>query len=189
MKKVLLSVIITIMGCVTAGARDPEQGYRGFADFSLSPFHQNLYGLSWNELHYGISTVHGYQINRMLFVGAGLELGHNIDLDSSYIPVFADVRADFRFGRFTPFADMRVGWTLSDDGGFRLQPMVGYRYNWGRRVGINVGVGFTLQSYKYVDIDDIGWVTPMPDGSYQQYSYDTKHKSVMGFTVRVGIDF
>lgn len=187
MKKLSLSIIGVIFLSLTLSARQPSRGYRGFIDFAWSTFSESI-GDDWKVTanHYGLSTVHGYQIIPELFVGAGFELANNATASSVYLPVFADVRTDLKFGRFTPFADMRVGWAVCSDGGFRLQPMVGYRFNWGRKVGINLAVGMTLQCYKTYDYSDSGWIDP--DG-YQHQAYRVGHRALAGFTLRLGFDF
>ncbi len=183
MKKFMFIIVAMGIG-LSAMSRQPSRGYRGFTDLSWSRYFWNVDGLDWHENHYGVSTVHGYQFIPQFYLGAGLEVAKNSFADSWYIPVFADFRTDWKFGRFTPFADVRVGYTLSDDGGFRFQPMVGHRFNWGRKVGVNLGIGLTLQNYKYYD----GTTDVDPDGGYIVYSR-TSRKNIVGFSLRLGIDF
>ena len=190
MKKLALTIIGVIFLSLTLSARQPSRGYRGFIDFAWSTFSESI-GKDWKVTanHYGLSTVHGCQIIPELFVGAGFEIANNATASSVYLPVFVDVRTDLKFGRFTPFADLRSGWAICNDGGFRLQPMVGYRFNWGRKVGINCAVGMTLQCYKAYDYSDGGWANPEPDGGYQMQNPRVEHKALAGFTLRLGFDF
>ncbi len=190
MKKLALTIIGVIFLSLTLSARQPSRGYRGFIDFAWSTFSESI-GKDWKVTanHYGLSTVHGCQIIPELFVGAGFEIANNATASSVYLPVFVDVRTDLKFGRFTPFADLRSGWAICNDGGFRLQPMVGYRFNWGRKVGINFAVGMTLQCYKAYDYSDGGWANPEPDGGYQMQNPRVEHKALAGFTLRLGFDF
>lgn len=188
MKKVLLAVIAVCGISLSVHAGGMKSGYRGFVDFSWTGYSQSITSYKWHENHYGVSTVHGYQIGPRYFVGMGFEIGRNSYLSSWYIPVFADFRADLQLGRFTPFVDCRVGWTFCDDGGFRFQPMLGYRFNFGHKFGINVGVGCTLQSYKV-------YSTGYYDGDYGtgsgEYVYGVSRstRTVAGFVARVGFDF
>lgn len=80
MKKIL--IILTIMlATVSAGARQPGKGYRGFLDWSSS-VRSGRFGFITidgsfetyrdNTFYTGFSTSHGYQINPIFFVGAGL---------------------------------------------------------------------------------------------------------------------
>ena len=148
MKKTLLSLVVLCSAVLSGYSQDLKAGYRGFIGASWAIYDRRLPDLKWNENYYGISTVHGYQMDSRFFIGAGLELGRNTYLSSWYVPVFVDFRADMRFGKFSPFADFRVGWTFGNDGRARFQPMVGYRFRLGRKAGFNVGVGCNIQCYR-----------------------------------------
>ena len=99
------------------------------------------------------------------------------------------MRTDLQFGRFTPYADMRLGWTLASDGGFLWQPTVGYRFNWGRTFAINLGVGCYLQCVKYnyynFDYDKWDWQNP----GYDHGDITVSHRVETGLMVRLGIEF
>lgn len=89
------------------------------------------------------------------------------------------------WGRFTPFAEVRLGYNLTDDGGVYFSPNIGYRFNWGRKTGVNVGVGLTLQGVK----TNIYEVTSQP-GDYWIMDYKgVRHDCRVCFSFRVGIDF
>ncbi|MDE6395892.1 MAG: hypothetical protein K2K84_01315, partial [Muribaculaceae bacterium] len=96
----------------------------------------------------GVTTSHGYQINPTFFVGAGIGMERCTKFDDWVAPVFAQGRADFLFGKFTPFADLRLGYQFGQGGGVYFSPTVGYRFNWGRKAGINLGLGMTLAGFK-----------------------------------------
>lgn len=187
MKKIIITTLICC-SALFAGAKQPEKGYRGFADVDYALYRHNAPGFGQQHAnHLGVSTTHGYQIRPQLFVGAGLAIDHNIYNDSWYVPVFASVRTDLQFGRFSPYADMRLGWTLSSDGGFMWEPTVGYRFNWGRSFAINAGIGFHLQCihYSYYDYVNYDWTT----GSYDIGTPHTAHDVEVGLALRVGIEF
>lgn len=186
MKKLIFSTLICCLA-LAASAKQPQRGYRGFVDADYALYRYNAPGFARQHAHHaGISTTQGYQIIPQLFVGAGLAIDVNTYTDNCYVPVFADVRTDLQFGRFTPYADMRLGWTLASDGGFMWEPTVGYRFNWGRSFAINLGVGFHLQCLH---------------GTYYNYTYDpttgiydlgepyTEHSVDVGLAIRLGIEF
>ena len=170
-----------------ASARQPSRGYRGFLDWSNDIRTENT-GLNGEKetLYYtGFSTSHGYQFNPWLYVGAGLGLEKCTRYDFWLAPVFVHARTDQQLGRFTPFAEVRLGYNLTDDGGVYFSPNIGYRFNWGRKTGVNVGVGLTLQGVK----TNIYEVTSQP-GDYWIMDYKgARHDCRVCFSFRVGIDF
>lgn len=145
-------IVLTSMGMC---ARQPQKGYRGFLEWSNS-LRSELFSETSGEgnttlnrktmLFTGFSTSHGYQINKMFFVGGGLCMEKYNVANDWIAPVFIDGRVDFLFGRFSPYGDLRVGYDMAR-GGLYVSPTVGYRFNWGRKVGVNIGLGLSLCSY------------------------------------------
>lgn len=192
MKRILLVAAATL-SVLSLAARQPSRGYRGFADWSNSITRETIWSYTDGTNHVtvkdnlfftGFSTSHGYQFSPNFYLGAGLGIEKNSKYDEWIGPVFIDVRTDQEFGKFTPFADLRIGMC----GGIYLSPSVGYRFNWGRKVGINIAAGYTLRGYK-VDVydfenpvqDDLGyWTVTYLGRETRTHSY---------FSFRVGIDF
>lgn len=184
MKKTIIIVLIVMLGVVRmhAEGRDPQRGYRGFVESEnlIFPNIGFIFGDGGDsDFWTGVSTVHGYQLNSRLFVGAGMScLWQLSDIDYSvdngklkYLPLFADVRTDLRFGRFTPFADLRMGCNLLRHGSFSGALTLGYRFNWGRRVALNLALGVNMIGRRYEDIqsgwdDETGW-WELPTGNYR----------------------
>lgn len=182
-----------LLSAVTAMAREPQSGYRGFIDWSNDFTTYTFFMIGDNEFTWftGASTSHGYQINRNLYVGAGLMVEHNSKFDIYTIPVFADIRTDQTWGRFTPFGDLRIGYNFSDGGGIYFSPTVGYRFNLNRKMNLNVGIGLTLRGYatdKYNFSLDEG---ALEDGYYKyDWAYLGKaHHIKAMLALRLGIDF
>jgi hypothetical protein len=67
---------------------------------------------------------------------------------------FLNVRYDRSFNKFRPFGDIRigyaqVGYALSDDtSGIYFSPTIGHRFDCGRKFGVNIGAGLTVESRK-----------------------------------------
>lgn len=184
-RKFLFILLLLLPACVLpASARQPHKGYRGFLEWSNSVTREpGLYG---NETLWftGGSTSHGYQIDNMWFVGAGLSVEYNNNWDCWQVPLFVEGRTDFKFGMFTPFADVRLGYSLTDGGGVYFAPSVGYRFNWGRKMGVNVGVGLEVKGYK-LDVYNVS----NTNGYYELEYLGSERHAKAELSLRVGIDF
>jgi hypothetical protein len=189
MKRLTILFLVAFFA-VYANAIEPQRGYRGFLEWdnNISSVNYDVVGRQ-TEYFTGLSTSHGYQFNSNLFAGVGLTLDRNVDFDEWMFPVFAQVRTDQNWGGFTPFGDLRIGYNLTDGGGIYFSPTVGYRFNWGRKMNLNVGVGLTLRGYSVEKYYDDFYETP--DGtSYATTTYiGNSHKARAMFNIRVGIDF
>lgn len=173
MKKTLLLCLFTLIISqqVSAIYFDDEgipQGYRGFADFSYT-----LGVGDWGKDHdrVGIMTSHGYQIAPQFFVGAGVGFNYyyNGHDELCSLPVFAHFRSDILENEITPYVDLRVGYSFIDVKGFYINPSVGCRFELNDNVGLNVGIGYTMQQTEYL------------------FSYNKKNCGGLDF--RFGIDF
>lgn len=193
MKKALI-LLITLFAVVSAQARQPRRGYRGFLEWSSSlrsekfghiTIDNNITTYRDNTFYTGFSTSHGYQINPMFFVGAGLGMEHCSKLDNWIVPVFVEGRADFLLGKLTPFGDIRLGYNVADGGGMYFSPTIGYRFNWGRKMGVNLGLGLSVAGYTAEHYE--GSFTG-PD-SYEIQYIGTRHHTRVFFSFRAGIDF
>lgn len=193
MKKVV-SILTIILATASAEARQPNKGYRGFLDWSSSIRSEQFGYITLegalttyrdNTFYTGFSTSHGYQINPMLFVGAGIGMERCGKWDSWIAPVFLQGRADLLFGKFTPFGDLRIGYNVANGGGIYVSPTVGYRFNWGRKMGVNLGLGVSIAGYT-AEVYDGNFTAP---DSYEIQYVGKKHGSRVYCTFRAGIDF
>ncbi|MDE6276706.1 MAG: hypothetical protein K2M06_01210 [Muribaculaceae bacterium] len=190
MHRLITSIAALLLVFAGMAARQPERGYRGFFDWSNSLRSDRIgfTGLddSRTTLFYtGFDTSHGMQFNPWLYAGGGLEFLHCSKDDTNHFRPFAHVRTDLLFGKFSPFASLRLGYNLTNGGGVYFSPEIGYRFNWGRKTGINIGAGLTLQGYK-IDVYDISM---LPEG-YLSYEYTHSERRCRAyFSFRVGIDF
>ncbi len=194
MKRKILLLLTCISICIMGSARQPQKGYRGFFDWSNSLRSQkvgliydadNIVAYNRQNLFYtGFSTTHGYQINQKFFVGVGFSVEQCSKTDNWLLPVFATGRMDMKFGKFTPFGEVRLGANLTNGGGVYFSPSIGYRFNWGRKFAINLGAGLSLLGYKVMMYDI---VEPFPN-YYDIIYVGTEHHVRPYFTFKIGIE-
>ena len=194
MKRTIFLLLTIIAFANVSEARQPGQGYRGFLEWSSCVRSDNfgVFDLNGNlkmerqgSFYTGFTTSHGYQINPMFFIGAGLGMERCANLDNWVVPVFIQGRIDLKFGKFTPFGDLRAGANIAEGVGAYISPTIGYRFNWGRKMGVNIGAGLSLAGYKVEHYE--GSMTG-PD-SYEIQYVGTRHHIRPYFSFRLGIDF
>jgi len=95
-----------------------ERGFRGLIDLGAH------FGFDNAEDIYQISAAFtgGYQINRMLFVGAGVAPTLNLweeyddEVETEFwLPIYSAIRLDFINKKVTPFIDGRIGYFLNTE--------------------------------------------------------------------------
>lgn len=194
MKKTVFILLAIISFTLVSEARQPRRGYRGFLEWSSSLRSDrfaalDIYGNIQTERHTsfytGFSTSHGYQINPMFFVGAGIGLERCGSRVNWVAPIFVQGRIDLKLGKFTPFGDLRLGMNVDGGTGIYFSPSVGYRFNWGRKMGVNFGAGLTLAGYK-TEHYEMSYVGP---DEYEIYYVGTRSHVRPYFSFRLGIDF
>lgn len=189
-RKLLSFLFLTL--CLICNGGQPERGYRGFVDCSATfNLDISLYGGATDSYVWlGGSTTHGYQFNNWLFIGGGIGYETVLAPDDRrpkrIFPVFADARADLKFGKFTPFADMKLGANFTRGAGLYFSPTIGYRFNWGRTTAINFAIGATFFGRRYPVYEHImapggGIIAGEATGSY--------HGVEIKPTLRLGLEF
>lgn len=94
------------------------------------------------------------------------------------------------FGKLTPFADLRLGCNFVNGGGVYFSPSVGYRFNWGRKMGINVALGYTLHSYSTDIYRIVEHDLENDQGSIYVFEKTGTYTGTSSyFSFRLGIDF
>lgn len=195
--KRLLTLLYMAIIVLSATALQPQRGYRGFIDsdnfLGINPGFLTGDG-GESTIYTGFTTSHGYQFNNWLYAGAGAGFVYNLSWNKySYhhddgrwvIPVFTEVRMDASWGRFTPYFSAQLGANAGDHGGIYFSPMVGYRFNWGRKSAINFGLGATIYSKKIWYYDPI----LQPDGGFINGPRVNYHGTFVKFTARLGFEF
>lgn len=186
-----------MFGMFNIYAVQPTQGYRGFVDSS------NYLDLNFgflvgdggsSRIYTGGSSTHGYQFNNWLFVGGGVGFEYNLDWKSDrnndgehryVIPLYAEGRLDAKWGKFTPFFSARIGANLADHGGLYFSPTIGYRFNWGRKSAINLGLGISVIGSRYSYYDHI----LAPGGGLINGDLIYYQGHAVKFTARLGFEF
>lgn len=194
MKRTAFLLLAILAFAHVSEARQPKRGYRGFVEWSSSIRSDNfgVFDTDGNlgtqrqgSFYSGFSTSHGYQIDPMFFIGAGLGMEQCAKLSNWVVPVFIQGRIDLKFGKFTPFGDLRLGANIAEGTGVYISPTIGYRFNWGRKAGVNLGAGLTLAGYKADHYE--GTITG-PD-SYEIQYVGTRSHIRPYFSFRLGIDY
>ena len=152
-----------------------EEGYRGFADFSYTLG----VGDGQDIDRVSVLTSHGYQIAPQFYAGAGFGVNYFYDLEYANMPIFLHLRSDFLNNDITPFAEVRVGYSLFNIEGFYLNPAIGCRFSLSDNIAMNVSVGYTMQKTDY----SISWSS----GGYHDSIYDSFNAG--GIDFRIGIEF
>ena len=130
MVKRIFSTILVLTVCFfTSQARQPQKGYRGFADWD------NMLSISFafiagdggeSRVITGFTTSHGYQFNNWLYVGGGTGFMYDLNWKKGMvnygdprmvIPIFAEGRLDAKWGKFTPYFSARLGGNVASHGG------------------------------------------------------------------------
>ena len=143
MKKLFLTLVVATLFAASAFAQDAKS-YRGFTDLSYT---LGVGETSENFDRFTLSTTHGYQIDDMFFVGAGVSFEYVRDAALALVPIYGDVRMDIplRSRSIKPFVDAKVGYAAGQVDGFYFAPTVGVRVPVRFVQAMNFGLGYKLQ--------------------------------------------
>lgn len=195
-------LICAVMFCAVANAQDVKRGYRGFIEYDSSltswmvadsySFDPES-GVEYSGIHrkafgeMALSTSHGYQFNPRFFVGLGLSGGYSGIHDGWFMGTYVHARTDQTFGKFTPYAELRFGLVTHAEGGLYISPAIGYRFNFGHRANLNLGVGMTLRHMGETDASSSHYYNNQGELIHITLGKDPVMKPY--FTFRVGVDF
>lgn len=143
MKKFILTLVLAVAFATTVFAQQANR-YRGFTDLSYS---LGVGDASTDFDRFTLSTTHGYQLDDMFFVGAGVSFEYVRNYAAALVPIYADVRMDIPLtGRsIKPFADVKVGYAAGQLDGFYFAPTIGVRVPVKFVQALNFGFGYKLQ--------------------------------------------
>lgn len=159
MKKLFLIIFGVLLFASSAKAINPT--YRGFGEiYTGYAVPSNNYYFESGPM-FGLSTSHGVSLIEGLFVGVGIDgaisffkCGRpdkygNLDSDySGFFAAFAESRYNIlRTKRVSPFVGLRLGggYTGYDEvAGIYFSPAVGCTFNFTKKFGMDVSLGYTL---------------------------------------------
>ena len=152
--------------------------YRGF--FGLSCVVDDEYDDNTSVSFY---MSHGYQIIPYVYAGIGIGGIHWTCNDEWSVPLFVNARGELHrlFKKnFSPFIDMKIGYSFGDVDGFYFSPTVGCHFYFGHSTkGISLGLGYI----------GIGKKEHCKGNSYWGDYYYEKYDWVGGFKIGVAFDF
>ena len=177
------------MGSDFTPGKGPQKGYRGFVDLE---YYKSIDAISQD--HFGFSTTHGYQFKPWLFVGAGagMKISHNKHskenfgkkVDFYMFPVFGNIRFDLLKGKFSPYLDCRLGYTLGNKAyGIMFNPSLGCRVGLTDVLAINASFGYSLQS------TDIVALTQQETAIWHHAGGNWQNNPYHCLSIKLGIEF
>ena len=157
-------------------ARGISRGYQGYVDIG-----QNYeLGGEFSSTNTEVLTSHGFRFNPHFYLGGGLGFILNSETEDFYVPFYVNVRADLLNKRISPFFDFKLGYTLNSDGGAFVSPAIGVKFNFGRRIALNLALDYTYHHVENIEYNSyVGGYN-----SLYNKSYDFNN---LGF--RIGLEF
>ena len=147
--------------------------YKGFGDFAFV-IGEDAFGIL-------ITTTHGVQINPYIYVGGGLGVYYDLDIEDVGVPIYADFKVNALKGRISPVLDVRLGYSAGGVSGLYASVMPGCQFYLKGKKGLTLSLGFEYlgsaeDSYSYYG-----------DGWYTYTS--TEDYPVMGCSIKLAFDF
>lgn len=115
--------------------------YRGFIDYGYT-FGAGA-GRGIDKVTF--TTSHGAQVLPFLYVGAGAGINFYHKYDNYTVPLFANIRTDILPTIYTPFFDVKIGYSIGGVSGFYFSPSIGCHFKDDKGSGWNIGVGYVMQ--------------------------------------------
>lgn len=195
MRKIMIALLMFFS--LTSQAQSLQKGYRGLVDVGYCHYTSQLAPSTFE-----ITTSHGYQFNPYIFLGAGIgfdftgkcEWGevagrpYNKRDSKVDIPVFFNARANFTKTKFSPFADVRIGTYVNNDGNIYANASIGCRYAINDIIGLSFAVGYEIRK---VTVKQINMESGTKYNNYKSEFYytDRPDQNVDGFVFKLGVDF
>ena len=206
----MIKLIVLLLSVIMFSGAASAVDYRGFADFNCGILAQDEYhpyedsSRLFCHMYGSLSTTHGVQFNRHIFVGAGVGVnmtGFRTDGNPG-VNVFGDVRYDLNIAnKWSPFFNLKIGYGVRTGRGeceveyedtgysdsdhvaikpFFINPSIGVRLRLSSKCGLNFGLGYIPMSLGKV-VDE--------DGNNIDRNYTVKDKLKGALTLNVGVDF
>ncbi len=144
MKKIIL-VLLALYSIVgyAQSSNYRTRGYKGDVNVGL------LRDISCEEMKLGLFSTHGFQFNRMFFVGGG------IGYECGMLPIYADFRSYLTKKKLVvdPYVEMKIGYDVQNDGCY-LSPSFGISKPFGKKYAFTVA--FTYGTNVYYEEHNVG---------------------------------
>ncbi|MDO4758056.1 MAG: hypothetical protein Q4A18_02185 [Rikenellaceae bacterium] len=132
------------------------RGYRGFVDAGYSVGVGDGDGADFAA----VTTSHGYQFNRYIFLGGGVGAHYYYDAELVSFPIFVNFRTDFVDAKASPFVDVKGGYSVGDVEGPFAGLSAGVRVSLKNSKALNISIGYAeqgVESYYYYSDSDWEW--------------------------------
>jgi len=125
-----------------------DKGYQGVIDAGYA-FGVGDFGLDFIKLN----IIHGYRANDNFALGIGTGIRYYSDLESIFVPVFADFRANFNTSNVSPYLVVNLGYSFNASNDFEgvgllFSPSIGIMFNTSAKTAVNFSVSYEMQKMK-----------------------------------------
>jgi hypothetical protein len=127
------------------------RGYRVFIEIGGSKeFDKTMYEYygMYGGGNFNFSVSNGWQISPYFYVGTGFGVEYHGGLSTVFVPIFGNLRTNFIDKKYTPFLDVKAGYSLVDGMGAYFSPSLGVSFGVSPKCCINFSVGYTMQGVK-----------------------------------------
>ena len=125
-----------------------DKGYQGVIDAGYA-LGVGDFGLDFIKLN----IINGYRANNNFALGIGTGIRYYSDLESVFVPIFADFRANFNASNVSPYLAINLGYSLNASNDFEgigllFSPSIGTMFNTSEKTAVNFSVGYEMQKMK-----------------------------------------
>ena len=159
MRKALLYLLFIILPCIGFAqqteanpekpilnkSEDFEPAYRGIIEIGHQ-FGIGEFGFDRIKLNF----INGQQISPYIYFGIGTGLRRYYDVETSFVPVFADFRVNFSNKDFSPYFSLDFGYSFTvtnglGAAGYLLNPALGMNVAISKHFAFHIGAGYEMQ--------------------------------------------
>ena len=153
-----------------------KPGYRGIMEMGYQ-FGTGDFGMDRLK----VNVINGGQFSPYFYLGGGIGLRYYFDAEATLVPVFIHARTNILDKKVSPYFAFSIGYTFDasydfEGVGLLLSPSTGVTFNVSKKVNLNVGVTYEMQSMEFYS------------GDYY-YDYDLFRKNSGALSVDFGISF
>lgn len=191
MKKTILFIVFVLPLAISG--QIIEKGYHGFVEGGYAVNTGGTISINWAE----VNTIHGYQVNPNIFVGAGLGIHFTPEFKGNEIgglphwrrgnkiekPIFANFRWTMLNKKVTPLVDLRLGHNLSNGSGMYGSAGLGCRLALKNNKALYFVVSYTSHKLKFEESYLISY------RDYYSWRYKEIKQEQTAVSARIGFEF